>query len=320
MWPEILAENACKGLGKLGELMLGKYFRQKEYQDFLMRAQAEKDALAIASDEKVFDGEKLLPAWDLSHMPASSLPHQIGLEEESNNLNAALRITADILKDTPEEKVSDEAVDSDWFTRWRREACVVGNPEMRQLWGRILAEEIKSPQTISLKTLDILKNISKADADLFCKIARFRINDLIPTPEKAPQIYTLSNIIQLQDIGLVGENFLLSPGTVTSGRSDQILICNGFVLCLDLSSTIQINIPGVRISRAGKEIISIADTIPPATAEEIKIIGDMVWETLPKRRPKMTAHTLVSSGEFSIQELARWSHKKRFPIPLFNPR
>ena len=167
MWSEILAENACKGLGKLGKLLLGRFLRQDDYKNILMQAQAEKDALAIASGEKVFDGERLLPAWDLSHLPASSLPHLIGLEEESNNLNATLKITADILKDTPEEEVADESVDPDWFTRWRREACTVGNPEMRQLWGRILAEEIKSPQTISLKTLDILKNISKADAELF---------------------------------------------------------------------------------------------------------------------------------------------------------
>lgn len=308
MWPSVLAENACKGLGKLGELMLGKYFRQKEYQDFLMQAQAEKDALAIASGEKVFDGEKLLPAWDLSHMPASSLPHRIGLEEESNNLNATLKITADILKDTPEEEVADESVDPDWFTRWRREACTVGNPEMRQLWARILAEEIKSPQTISLKTLDILKNISKADAELFCKLVRFHINELIPSFENNFQFYTFDNIIQLQDVGLFGDNMLLFPKTVTSGRNDQVLTCNGFVLCLDLPSVTQININGPRISRAGKEILSIADTISPATAEEIKAIGDMVWKTFSTKPPKMTAHALVTQGEFSNQELARWPH------------
>ena len=115
MWSEILAENACKGLGKLGKLLLGRFLRQDDYKNILMQAQAEKDALAIASGEKVFDGERLLPAWDLSHLPASSLPHLIGLEEESNNLNATLKITADILKDTPEEEVADESVDPDWF-------------------------------------------------------------------------------------------------------------------------------------------------------------------------------------------------------------
>ena len=156
--------------------------------------------------------------------------------------------------------------------------------------------------------MDILKNISKTDADLFCKIVRFRINDLIPSPPKNSQFYTLDNIIQLQDIGLFGDNMLLFPMTVTSGRNDQVLTCNGFVLCLDLPSVTQININGPRISRAGKEILSIADTISPATAEEIKAIGDMVWKTFSTNPPKMTAHALVTQGEFSNQELARWPH------------
>ena len=308
MWPSVLAENISKGLGKFCKLLLGRYFRQDDYKNILMQAQAEKDALAIASGEKVFDGERLLPALDLSHMPASSLPHLIGLAEESNNLNATLKITADILKDTPEEEVADESVDPDWFTRWRREACTVGTPELRQIWGRILAEEIKSPQTISLKTLDTLKNISKSDAELFHKLIRFRINDLIPAPEYASQVYTLNDIVQLQDIDLIRDDMLLSPMTVPSGRNDQVLVCNGFVLCLDLSSATQINILGSRISRAGKEILSIADTVPPATAEEIKAIGDMVWKTFSTKPPKMTAHALVAHGEFSPQELARWPY------------
>lgn len=309
MWMQVLAENACKGVAKLGELVLGGFFRQKEYRDRLMQAQADKDALDIANGKKIFDGESLLPVWNLSQMPTSSLPTLIGFEEEANNLNATLKITADILKDTAEEEVSDEAVNSDWFTRWRREASAVGNPEMQQLWARILAEEIKSPQTISLKTLDVLKNISKTDADLFCKIVRFRINNLIPNPEHVLNSYTLNDIIKLQDVGLVGENLFLSPVTITSIIKKEILICNWFVLSLDLQSSTNIGINGNIISRAGKEIISIADTISKATKEEIRLIGDMVWKTnISNICSRMTAHELINPREFSSQELDYWPH------------
>ena len=308
MWMQVLAENACKGLAKLGELVLGGFFRQKEYRDRLMQAQADKDALDIANGKKIFDGESLLPVWNLSQMPTSSLPTLIGFEEEANNLNATLKITADILKDTAEEEVSDEAVKSDWFTRWRREACAVGNPEMQQLWARILAEEIKSPQTISLKTLDVLKNISKTDADLFCRVARFRINTLIPDPNDNFRMYTVDNILQLQDIGLIGENFLLVPKT-KEFNDKQIVVCNVFLLSLNLERINTIDIIGYNISRAGREILSIADTISPATKEEVRLIGDMVWETdVSKKCSRMTAHMRVSPRGYSTQEMDYWPH------------
>lgn len=307
MWPEILAENACKGLGKLGKLLLGRYFRQDDYKNILMQAQAEKDALAIANGEQVFDGERLLPAWDLSHMPASSLPHWIGLEEESNNLNATLKITTDILKDTPEEDIADESVDPDWFTRWRREACTVGNPEMQQLWARILAEEIKSPHAISLRTLDILKNITKAEAEIFCKVVRFRLSQIIPSSEKHLP-YTLGDLALLQDVGLVSEDFNLVPVTLKSSTNSQVLLCNGFVLSIDFPSVTPLEISGARLSRAGVEILSIADNIPSATLEEINIIGDMVWRTIFKQSAHMTAHISVSQNEFNRHELVRWPH------------
>lgn len=308
MAEKFISENTSKGISKLIELAFQGSFRKKDYKDYLMHEQAKKDALDIANGKKIFDGESLLPAWNLSQMPTSSLPTLIGFEEEANNLNATLKLSADILKKTPEEEVADEAVNSDWFTRWRREASAVGNPEMQQLWARILAEEIKSPQTISLKTLDVIKNISKTDADLFCRIARFRINTLIPDPNYNFRMYTVDNILQLQDIGLIGENSFLVPKT-KEFNDKQILVCNGFLLSLNLKHITVIDITGYNISRAGREILSIADTISHATKEEVRLLGDMVWKTkISKECSRMTAHMRDNQREYSTQEMDYWPH------------
>jgi len=40
---------------------------------------------------------------------------------------------------------------------------------MQILWGKILAEEVKNPNSFSLRTLSILKNISNTDAKIFQK-------------------------------------------------------------------------------------------------------------------------------------------------------
>ena len=69
------------------------------------------------------------------------------------------------------KKVSDEPVDKDWASRFMYIAQDVSREDMQKLLSKILAEEIKKPNTFSLKTLDFVKNLSKGDLILFKKIA-----------------------------------------------------------------------------------------------------------------------------------------------------
>ena len=47
---------------------------------------------------------------------------------------------------------------------------------MQELWGRILSGEIKKPGSYSLKTLDFVKNLTKADASLLENMAKLAVN------------------------------------------------------------------------------------------------------------------------------------------------
>lgn len=46
---------------------------------------------------------------------------------------------------------------------------------MQDIWARILAGEIKQPKSFSLRTLNLVRNLSKADAEVFAKAAKLRI-------------------------------------------------------------------------------------------------------------------------------------------------
>lgn len=74
-----------------------------------------------------------------------------------------------------ETNVSEEPVDEDWTTRFFNYAEDISNEEMQVLWGRILAGEIKKPKSYSLRTLDILRNLSKEEAQVFMKFASLSI-------------------------------------------------------------------------------------------------------------------------------------------------
>ncbi len=46
---------------------------------------------------------------------------------------------------------------------------------MQEIWARILAGEIKQPKSYSLRTLDILRNLSTDEAAIFMKFAKLAV-------------------------------------------------------------------------------------------------------------------------------------------------
>lgn len=72
-----------------------------------------------------------------------------------------------------EPPVTNQPVDDGWASRFFRYAEDVSDEGMQAIWGRILAGEIKQPNTYSIRTLEVLRNLSKNEADLFVKVADF---------------------------------------------------------------------------------------------------------------------------------------------------
>jgi uncharacterized repeat protein (TIGR03899 family) len=89
------------------------------------------------------------------------------------NIEAVTANTAEILKDEP--AVSAIPIDEDWKTRFFKIVEDVSDDEMQIIWARILAGEIKEPKSFSLRTLELLKNLTKHEAEIFTKFAELRL-------------------------------------------------------------------------------------------------------------------------------------------------
>lgn len=63
----------------------------------------------------------------------------------------------------------------DWFIRYYEASGNISDKEMQILWAKILAGEIEEPSSYSLRTLDVLRNISKEEAERFIKICNTAI-------------------------------------------------------------------------------------------------------------------------------------------------
>jgi uncharacterized repeat protein (TIGR03899 family) len=140
----------------------------------------------IYSDEKLsIESPKRLPNTILNNNTKSNISTQ-NLEDRTHNrtnyqqnkkqlnLESVTAFAAEELKN--EQPISDEPVSKDWTTRFFNIAEDISNEEMQALWGRILAGEIKKPKSFSLRTLELLKNLSKEEAECFMKFCEAKVS------------------------------------------------------------------------------------------------------------------------------------------------
>ena len=135
-----------------------------EYKDEKIAISSPKE-LPIATSQTIFINPPL----------EKRTQERINFQEEKKQLNIenVTAFAAEELRNEP--PVTDEPLDEDWTTRFFKIAEEVSNEEMQALWGKILAGEIKQPKTYSLRTLELIRNLSKVEANTFMKIANFAV-------------------------------------------------------------------------------------------------------------------------------------------------
>ena len=63
--------------------------------------------------------------------------------------------------------------DFDWFMRFYDAVGNISNEELQRLWAQVLSGEIQRPKTCSLRTLDIIRNLSVDEAHAFYNICHY---------------------------------------------------------------------------------------------------------------------------------------------------
>ena len=91
---------------------------------------------------------------------------------EQVNLDLISEEAARQLNDTNDAQTRGEVgqIDDDWLNHFEKEASQRSTEEMQQLFGRILAGEIRHPSSFSIKAVKIMGEIDKVAANLFKKL------------------------------------------------------------------------------------------------------------------------------------------------------
>lgn len=248
--------------------------------ELLALAEAEREVNEIRSGQrKLCDGKYTLSLTE----PASSEAQPVAMEKSEpsvqqiittsivtdtlrKELNVAKAIinAEDELKDDP-TPISDKEIDPDWLYRWRDCASYVSSEQLQAIWGRILAGELKSPGSFSLRLMEFIRTLSKEDAEKIERVFSYGFDCFIPkVPEGAleKEAISLNLLIELQSLGvLTGAGSIGLAYSLKSQTKDRfvcLLCCHGKGLLLQHADPAKtFSISAMPITDLGRQVISI---------------------------------------------------------------
>lgn len=181
------------------------------------------------------------------------------------------------------DSVSPAPVDEDWIARLFQIVKDVNSEEMQFVWGKILAGEIEQPGSFSLRTLDVIRNITKQDAEEFQKVVPLVLQAencqfIISSSDILSQFgITFESILGLDECGLLNSSGTLSVNLLaTNHQADTTYNKELFIHVIGTDEEeVNISLGMYALTRAGSELYrilnnyTVSDTYCFAVAEEI---------------------------------------------------
>lgn len=107
------------------------------------------------------------------------------------------------------KNVSEEPVEKDWVFRFFNSVENISNEDLQKIWGRILAGEIKTPNSYSYRALEVLKNMTPKEIEVFQKFISICVTDeyyyFISSNQEILKKYNLdfTDLLLLEECGLL---------------------------------------------------------------------------------------------------------------------
>ena len=187
---------------------------------------------------------------------------------KQHNIESVIDNAYEILEN--EQTCSEEPAAQGWINRFFDSVADVSDEDLQKLWGKVLAGEIMQPSSFSLRTLEVLKNISKYEAELFNKVSPYIVNmeGGLFTPSTTELLkkhgITYGEIMRLDECGLINSAGLVSLNPKVSD-SHHIAIYNSSKIALIRgleSKTTTVSVGEFGLTGAGKELFRLLDVTP----------------------------------------------------------
>lgn len=230
-----LIDVVSNGIGAVSRPYLIKKTADAKAYELKVIAQAMTESQKLLPHSEYKDGKIKVISSDVQLDGVPALSDRVTARLEFKELHAQQNVEA-VCANAAEEleresAVPDEKPDPEWISRFLDISAGISTDGLQQLWGRILAGEIKSPGSFSLRTLDVLRNLSKKEAESFVKLGNYilRSSDKVFYIDPAAFIFTKDggltflDILALKDAGLIFESALeFSFNLATAGKNSNL--------------------------------------------------------------------------------------------------
>ena len=177
---EKLVEYTASGIGSVAGPMLATWKARRESEAKAIAARGEvetqkilaegqADTLRMIAEAQTHARSTLIPREAPIHAQldiGQTVTQRIQFQEakRQRNIEAVVTQAAHELGD---KDVRDHEPDHDWTARFFNEVQDVSSEDMQRLWARVLAGEVERPNSTSIKSLSILRNLNKETAGVF---------------------------------------------------------------------------------------------------------------------------------------------------------
>ena len=179
---EKLLDYTASGIGAVATPLLAPYVARQRAKAKLIEAKADADSLRLIADAQADARRALLSSDDSAkgtlEITQAQITQRLEFQEHKRHRNIASAVR-DAATELEGETVADHEPDHDWTARFFEYVQDVSTEDVRIIWSRILAGEVRSPGGVSMHTLSILRNISSRQANLFMEAMRYCIDDFI---------------------------------------------------------------------------------------------------------------------------------------------
>lgn len=207
----------------------------------------------------------------LSHSAANAVRSEI-------NSSKAVIFAEDILSNDSQIP-PEQPIDEDWLFTWRDLAGKVSTEDLQRLWGGILAGEVKSPGSFSIRTLEFLRGLSKSDAEQISHLARYVVEGCI-IRSQSEYLKThgipFSTMLNMQDLGLLSEVAGIGVSkhfpTLTQNKFSQLLHSHGKALVVENDDATKVlSLKVAVLTSVGAQLLGLGSFEPDV--EYLRLIG-----------------------------------------------
>ncbi|MBX9616832.1 MAG: DUF2806 domain-containing protein [Caulobacteraceae bacterium] len=208
---------------------------------------------------------------------------------KQQNVEAVARLTFEDLSADPPK--GNKPVGSDFLLKHAVYAEEAATDEMRQLFARVLAGEIRKPGSFSLAALHVMSLMDQSLAGAVDRVSQYVLHDFVPMRRPFTIGEKLSDLGRLSDLGLVRLGELNRP-LANDEEYHPIGLngCDGRLLHFPVKWPQTAMLPIAQVTPVGMEVLALSGRQPDD--DSVRVLASAL-------------HTVMAVGDVSVVEARR---------------